>query len=219
MGNETKIADMLSNHSIFSSLSKDKICTICDDPRCSIVSSVQGKNIINSSSQSSALGLILEGTVLVYRKGNGTPVLLQSLSEGKLFGASTLFSDSTDYLTELKAGSNCSVFFIPSEIVTELIMSEPSFAIDYVTFLSGKIRFLNERLNELSAPSTLQKLASFLLRGDERITVSKVQLASVLGIGRASLYRALDELVERAYISTDEKAVTIIDRNGLISLI
>ena len=141
------------------------------------------------------------------------------LTAGKLFGASTLFSDSSEYLTELKAGSDCKVFFMPSEIISELIVGEPSFALDYVAFLSGKIRFLNERLSELSAPSALQKLSSYLLKDDGRIALSKVQLASALGIGRASLYRALDDLTEKGYISSDGKSVTVIDREGLMSLI
>jgi CRP-like cAMP-binding protein len=98
-------------------------------------------------------------------------------------------------------------------------VGEPSFALDYVAFLSGKIRFLNERLSELSAPSALQKLSSYLLKDDGRIALSKVQLASALGIGRASLYRALDDLTEKGYISSDGKSVTVIDREGLMSLI
>lgn len=219
MNNGSKITQMLKGHSIFSSLSLEKIDNIGCDPRCFIVSSKQGDDIIGSSKSCSALGLILYGTVLVYRKGCGQPVLLQRLSEGKLFGASTLFSDSAEYITELKAGTDCMVFFIPYEIVKELITSEPSFAINYVTFLSGKIRFLNERMNELSAPSILQKLASFLLREEGNIAVSKVQLASALGIGRASLYRALDELTAKGFITSDGKRVIIRDREGLISLI
>lgn len=219
MENVSQIVNLLKMHSIFSSLSSKKIETISCDDRCFISSSKDGDDIIKVGSSSSALGLILEGNVLVYRKGGGLPVLLQRLTAGKLFGASTLFSDSSEYLTELKAGSDCKVFFMPSEIISELIVGEPSFALDYVAFLSGKIRFLNERLSELSAPSALQKLSSYLLKDDGRIALSKVQLASALGIGRASLYRALDDLTEKGYISSDGKSVTVIDREGLMSLI
>ena len=71
----------------------------------------------------------------------------------------------------------------------------------------------------LRSPSALQKLASYLLKDEGRIALSRVQLASALGIGRASLYRALDELTDKGYISSDGKNVTVIDREGLMSLI
>lgn len=219
MNYESQISDMLKAHSIFSSLDEKIILKICRDPRCIISFSKDGEDVIKSSEHSHALGLILDGTVLVYRKGGGNPILLQRLTKGKLFGVSTLFSPSDEYLTELKAGTDCTVFFMPFELIRELIVKAPSFALDYVSFLSGKIRFLNERLSELSAPSATQKLASYLIKGSDRIAVSKVQLASALGIGRASLYRSLDELSEMGLISSDGKNINVIDREGLISLI
>jgi CRP-like cAMP-binding protein len=219
MEHKSQIINMLKEHSIFSSLDYKSIEKISSDPRCFIKLSKEGDDIIDNCASSPALGLILEGTVLVYRKGGGLPVLLQRLTEGKLFGVSTLFCDSSEYLTELKAGSSCKVFFLPCSIITELITSTPSFAIDYIKFLSGKIRFLNGRLSELSAPSALQKLASFLIKGEGKLALSKVQLASALGIGRASLYRAIDELIEKGYISSDGKQITVKNREGLISLI
>lgn len=215
----SQISDMLKEHSIFSSIDDKIIKKISRDSRCILSFSKVGEDVIKGNEHSHALGLILEGTVLVYRKGGGNPILLQRLNKGKLFGASTLFSPSGDYLTELKAGSDCTVYFLPFELVRELIVESPSFALNYISFLSGRIRFLNERLSELSAPTATQKLASYLIKGNDRIAVSKVQLASALGIGRASLYRSLDELSEMGLIASDGKNINVIDREGLISLI
>lgn len=213
------VSQLLTANPIFSSLSKETADRLSSDPRCFLVSAKCGHNVLSDESIPPALGLILSGTVLVYRKGGGLPILLQRLEEGKLFGSSTLFSDNCDYVTELKAECDCSIFFIPTVIVRELINASPQFSLDYISFLSGRIRFLNERISELSAPSTVQKLAAFLLKGNESIAPSKVQLASALGIGRASLYRALDELCEKGLIRLDGKTVEITDRDGLSKLI
>ena len=74
-------------------------------------------------------------------------------------------------------------------------------------------------MSELSAPSVTQKLAAFLLREENGIAQTKVKLASALGVGRASLYRALDELTESGLISVDGKSVTVIDSEGLSNII
>lgn len=213
------LTQLLKKHPIFATLDEATVDSICSDGRCFTVSTRGGEDILDDEHFAPALGLIITGTVLVYRKGTGLPVLLQVLEEGKLFGVATLFSKNEAYVTELRAGSNCRVFFIPAPIVKELVARSPEFAASYIEFLSGKIRFLSERISELSAPTIVQKVAVFLLRGEGRLATNKVQLASALGIGRASLYRALDELSDSGLIALEGKNVVITDREGLLKLI
>ncbi len=216
MLNKGETALLLGAHPIFASLSGDGISSLISDPRCKIIEAKSGSELALCDC---GLGLILSGSLLVFRRGNGLPVLLQRLGKGKMFGAASLFASDNTQVTELRAESDVTVFFIPDFIIRELIEGYGAFALAYVTFLSGKIRFLNKRISELSAPSTTQKVAMFLLREDDNIAPTRVKLASALGIGRASLYRALDELSEKGLIAVDGKTVTVIDREGLMSLI
>ncbi len=211
-----EITALLKKHPIFRSLSDVKLFEIGSDGRCRTVSASDGAEI---SANGLGLFLILSGSVLVFRKGNGLPVLLQRLEKGKVFGAASLFSEEKEDVTMLRAEGDASAFFLPIGLITELIENDSAFALSYIAFLSGKIRFLNRRMSELSAPSVTQKLASFLLREESSIAQTKVKLASALGIGRASLYRSLDELSEMGLISVDGKSVTVIDREGLSSII
>lgn len=216
MFDRDEIIDLLKKHSIFGTLSDAKLSQIASDTRCKIKSAANGEEI---SAKGLGLFLIISGSVLVFRKGNGLPVLLQRLESGRVFGAASLFSDENQDVTVLRAENDASVFFLPIELISELVQTDSAFALSYITFLSGKIRFLNRRISELSAPSVTQKLAAFLLREEEDIAQTKVKLASALGIGRASLYRALDELAEMGLISLDGKSVTVIDPNGLSNII
>lgn len=219
MFNKDKLAKMLKEHRLFSHLTDESASLLCSDRRCSVITAENGCSIFRENRFSPALGLILKGNVLVYRKGEGLPVLLQRLETGKLFGVASLFSSENEYVTELKAEGDCEVFSIPASLVKELLEKESAFALDYIAFLSGKIRFLNKRISELSAPTVTQKLASYLLSEEDGIATTKVKLASALGIGRASLYRALDEFEEKGLISVDGKAICITDRKGLSKLI
>ncbi len=216
MLNKSEAICLLKAHSIFSSLPESTLEALLSDSRCKHISAKAGDEILL---ENTGLSLIVSGSLQVYRRGNGLPVLLQRLQKGKVFGAATLFSDESGQLTELRAETESEIFFMPSCLVKELVESESSFALAYISFLSGKIRFLNKRISELSAPSTTQKLAQFLLREKNDIAKTKVELASALGIGRASLYRALDELSETGLISVNGKSVTVTDREGLTKLI
>ena len=211
-----EITALLKKHPIFGSLEDKRLSEIASDVRCKTFTSFNGEEI---SSNGLGLFMIISGSVLVFRKGNGLPVLLQRLEKGKVFGAASLFSEETEDVTILRAEGDASTFFLPIGLITELICENSDFALSYVTFLSEKIRFLNKRMSELSAPSVTQKLAAFLLRKENGIAQTKVKLASALGIGRASLYRALDELKETGLISVDGKNVTVIDPEGLSAII
>lgn len=211
-----EITALLKRHPIFGSLEDKRLSEIASDVRCKTFTSFNGEEI---SSNGLGLFMIISGSVLVFRKGNGLPVLLQRLEKGKVFGAASLFSEETEDVTILRAEGDASTFFLPIGLITELICENSDFALSYVTFLSEKIRFLNKRMSELSAPSVTQKLAAFLLRKENGIAQTKVKLASALGIGRASLYRALDELKETGLISVDGKNVTVIDPEGLSAII
>lgn len=211
-----EITALLSKHPIFRSLPEKKLSEILSDLRCKTVSAADGEEV---SANGLGLFLILSGSVLVFRKGHGLPVLLQRLEKGKVFGAASLFSEENESVTILRAEGDASAFFLPIGLIEELIRDNSTFALSYVTFLSGKIRFLNKRMSELSAPSVTQKLAAFLTRKENSIAQTKVKLASALGVGRASLYRALDELTELGLISVDGRNVTVIDPEGLSSII
>ncbi len=211
-----EITVLLKKHPIFGSLDDKKLAKIISDKRCKTDSAVDGEEI---SANGLGLFLITSGSVLVFRKGTGLPVLLQRLEKGKVFGAASLFGNENEDVTILRAEGDASVFFLPIELISELVREDSAFAMSYIAFLSGKIRFLNRRMSELSAPSVTQKLAAFLLREENGIAQTKVKLASALGVSRASLYRALDELTELGLISVEGKSVTVIDPEGLSAII
>ena len=80
MFDKGEITALLKKHPIFRSLSDFKLSDIVSDSRCKTVSASDGEEI---SANGLGLFLILTGSVLVFRKGNGLPVLLQRLEKGK----------------------------------------------------------------------------------------------------------------------------------------
>lgn len=155
------------------------------------------------------LGLVLSGRVRVTRG----ELFVDVLSKGDWFGAAALFNDREEYPSTLTALNECAVLFISQDTVSELMERWPAAGRNYVRYLSGRICFLSDRLNSLSAGSAEEKVERFLRRsadGDGNLTLSATAVAQAVGLGRASLYRAYESLEEKGVIAREGKHIRVI---------
>ena len=157
---------------------------------------------------SRCLGVILKGKVEVRREA----LLMGVLTEGDVFGAAALFTETGAYPTTLTALAPCHALLIPQEAVRRLIRECGPFAEDYAAYLSGRIQFLSQRLEAVSRPSAEGKLAHYLFstQEDGAVTLSATQLCQRLGMGRATLYRAFDAMEGAGIIAREGKTIRIL---------
>ena len=158
------------------------------------------------------LTVLASGKLSVYRE----KVLLNEITAPGLVGAATLFGENTAKTTVI-AKKSSQALVITQEQVEELISADKGFALSYIRFLSDRIRFLNGRIASFTAGSAVEKLADYLVKNspDGVCRISRTKLASELDMGRASLYRAIDALVEKNLIATDGKTISVLNKNGL----
>ena len=160
-----------------------------------------------------ALGIVLRGTVCVWRSGSdGKEQNCNRLAVGEAFGAATLFGDTAP-VSCITAGKDCVVQFVPEATLQALLRAEPLVAENLVRFLTDRIRFLNHSLNRLRGGSAAERLLPFLqANANEHGVVTFPSLASVataLDMGRTSLYRAFDELEQAGMLTRNGKTVTL----------
>lgn len=215
MSEERIIADVLKSTRLFSVLSDEETDSLVSDKQTTIVKYRAGDSIYSDTGYKKALGAVITGGLSVYRSGNGSRVLLNRIPEGGMFGAASLFGADGLYVTEIRAEKDSEIFFVPSEVISRLITENGGFALSYVGFLTDRIRFLNRRISELSAGGAERRLAKYLLERDDNKAVSMTELASFLGIGRASLYRIIDGFTENGLIEKNGRAIAILDRDAL----
>ena len=145
--------------------------------------------------------------------------LLSRLCDGDCFGVANLFAKSPTYPTEIIADTEVICVEISEAALTTLFSKYPCSALNYISFLSERIRFLNRRVGDFSCGTAEKKVARLLLlSGDESasLTLGNLRLtAESMGLGRASLYRVLSDLEDRKIIIKNGKQITIIDQNEL----
>lgn len=210
-------AKILSKHFLFCECSNEQLSAI--ERECSFAVFESGENIM-SDSNAHRLYVLLSGSAAVYTKDENHELLLRTINEGDTLGVSNLFADEP-FVSRVLALSKVNLLLIPADAVKRLILSDPNVAMKYILFLSGKIRFLNKRIAVLSAGSAERKLAAWLDSAcpiDSSsfcIPISMSALATALGLGRASLYRAFDTLTAGGFIIREKSAVTFIDRQAM----
>lgn len=201
---------------LFAGIGRPALCTYMGNEGCVVRTYPAGGTIWNETQYEHSLGVVLSGSVQVKKaSADGREMLLRTLSAGQPFGVAALFSPQNAYVSRIVAGEACEVMFFSQTLVEQMVMEQRAFALDYIRLLSSRIQFLNQKLEELTGHGAAAKLAAFLAQheqdGEVTLPCSLSELAGRLGVGRASLYRALDTLVARGAITRRGKCIRVLD--------
>lgn len=206
--------DMAAKMFLFTGVDRSVVQAAIQDADCETVSYADGQEIFGPEDFQRKLGLVLEGRVHVY----GGQVLLNTIGTGGVFGAAALFGQNKSYCSRLRAVGNCNIMFFTEALVQKLIADNGIIALNYVRFLSDKIRFLNKKIATFTADSAKGSLLHYLVSQSELqnrpdgtviLPMSCQKLAESLNMGRASLYRAFEQLENDGLIRRSGKSVAI----------
>lgn len=210
-----KEQEFLRGHFLFGN-APGAISYAADKLECRVGVVEKGETIYTPLEFDHALGIILDGRVQASKEG----YVVSVLGPGEVFGAAALYNSREDYATTLTALAPCRVVFFSQKLMTDMITYNPAVAGNYIRYLSGRIRFLESKLDSLLAPDSKRKLAQYLLerRVGDSITLdcSMSSLARRLDLGRTSLYRAFEILTEAGAIEKQGKEIRILKEDVLL---
>lgn len=188
---------------------------------CATRSFEPGEILQSAASPLGGLAYIYRGTAAVLSDDSDKAVLLRTLSCGDVIGASTLYSEKRGYSTVIRADKKCSVFIIPEIQIKRIIAASPVAAENYIRHLTDKICFLNRKITAFTAGSAEAKLAVYLLGlprdpgGAVTLPCSMSELADMLNMGRASLYRSFDSMTENGILVRKRKKIILLNEDAL----
>lgn len=156
------------------------------------------------------LGIITEGSATVKRLNDiGDSITIRTISQNELFGAASVFGSWKDGMSSIIANDICKVLYISEETFCDVIKKYPQISINYISYLSDRIRFLNHKLDAFTAKTTEERLYEFLLsqsdaQGNVNLSFGMAELARRLNVGRTSIYRDISTLESKK----------LLERNG-----
>lgn len=173
----------------------------------------RGDTICDPATVGRALGIVLEGRAEAVAPTREKAVLAV-FGPGGTFGAAALFGGD-GYVSRIRAVTACAVVLLPEELLRQWFQRCPQMAVNYIGFLSSRVRFLNGKIAIFTQDSAQHRLYRWLRancdewgRLPEKLSMTK--LAGTLSMGRTSLYRAMEELAEAGLIVRDGKRIEVI---------
>lgn len=213
-----QVLDALCSTKLFVGVSRKNLSDLLEAQEKTIVTYKRGDVIYSPDNYESSLGFIIRGSVNVIKPASG--VIISTLSKGEVFGAITLYSQRGYYVSKLVAATETKVLFIDKSTINVLMIQDKALAINFISYLSDGLYYLNSRIDSFTGGSAESRLASFLIEsfgGYKTLQLKQpyTKLADSLDIGRASLYRAFDSFVSSGAIEKDGKYIRLLNEEKL----
>ena len=212
--------EFLTNTFLFKGKTEEEVERLIRDVCCYSRAFTKGATVFSSDTDGKAIGFIIEGVCEVLRiRSDEEPIPLNTLKKHSSFGIISIFSDSEEFPTVIKAKTAATVLFFDEKSFKSLISKDGALAMNVIAFLCGKISFLNEKIATFSEKSTCSKLRSYLSarykQGYTEIMINATKLSAALGVGRASLYRDVAALEKEGTVTLENKKIIILNPQGL----
>jgi len=220
-----KILRILNQIPLFSGLADDelgKIRTIAVDKFYD-----KGKTIFLEGDEGKGFYIVASGKVKIFKLSlEGKEKILHIYGPGNPFGEVPVFSGNR-FPANAETLLKSHLLFLPRKRFTTLISANPSLAINMLGVMSLRLREFAVQIENLSLKEVPGRLAAYLLylskeqtrnhSVDNRITltISKGQLASLLGTIPETLSRIFAKMNQQNLISVNGKDIHLHDTEGL----
>ena len=186
----------------------------------------KGETIFSEGEEGNGFYVVITGQVKIFKlSSEGKEQILHFFGPGEPFGEVPVFAGQ-QFPANAAAMEQSRVFFFPRKSFVDLIKKNPSLALNMLAVLSKRLRRFAALVDDLSLKEVPGRLAAYLLylsdqsKGakDLELTVTKAQLASLLGTIPETLSRILAKLGSQGLIETDGRRIRILKREAIQDL-
>ncbi|MCD6297005.1 MAG: Crp/Fnr family transcriptional regulator [Deltaproteobacteria bacterium] len=186
----------------------------------------KGEIIFSDGEKGNGFFVVINGLVKIFKvSSEGKEQIFHIYGPGEPFGQVAVYA-GLSYPASSQAISNCHVLFFPRAAFVDLITRIPSLAMNMLAVLSRRLREFTVQVENLSLKEVPGRLAAYLLyladeEGKEEavtLSISKGQLASLLGTIPETLSRIFARMTELNLIEMDGRNIKLLNLNGLEEL-
>ena len=219
-----KILDIISQAPLFNGLSQEQLSQIRQIAIDKFYD--KGKTVFLESDDCTGFYIVVAGKVKIYKVSlEGKEHILHIYGPGNPFGEVPVFS-GRKFPANAETILKSHLLFIPRPAFVDLISEHPSLSLNMLAILSMRLRQFTVQVENLSLKEVPARLASYLTYlADEQatgnfvsLTISKGQLASLLGTIPETLSRILAKMSKQDLIQVEGRNINLLNRNGLEEL-
>lgn len=222
----SKLRTMLEHCFLFENTDAQSVDFALGHDGCEVYDFTAGEEVYSREDFRRSIGLVVSGFLRAAKiSSDGTETLMASFGAGDVFGAAALFNEEKTYVSRIVSRRKSQVIFLSQALLRTLFSIDSRMAENYITYLSGRLCYLNRKIDGFTDGRAEARLARYLFDlsytrdcADVTLPCSLTDLSHTLSIGRASLYRAMETLSDEQYIEREGKHIRILSLTGLKSL-
>ena len=168
---------------------------------------------------------LYSGILKVFKTGiEGKEQIIRFAKDGDLIGFRSVLSHER-FCTSAKVIEDAIVCFIPANILTKLIQENSNFALQLMKVTCNELGEANSYITDIAQKTVRERLAEVLVQledtfglnneGTLRISLTREELANMVGTATESVIRLLSEFKSDKLIELNGRKIKILDSRAL----
>lgn len=185
----------------------------------------RGEILYHEGNRISGFFCIHSGIIKVYKTGfDGKEQIIRFAKAGEIIAYRSVLSNEVA-CTSAKVIEDTRVCFIPSEILTAFIKTNPAYALELLKLACHELGEANSFITDIAQKTVRERLAEILLllvndfglddHNYLRISLTREELANIVGTATESVIRLLSEFKTDRLVELDARKIRVIDKKGL----
>jgi CRP-like cAMP-binding protein len=185
----------------------------------------RGDILYQEGNRISGFYCINSGIIKVFKTGlDGKEQIIRFAKTGDIIAYRSVLSNEVA-CTSAKVIEDCQVCFIPSEILTQFIKTNPAYSLELLKLACHELGEANSFITDIAQKTVRERLAEILLLlvndfglDNEHflnISLTREELANIVGTATESVIRLLSEFKSDKLVELNGRKIKILNKKGL----
>lgn len=185
----------------------------------------RGDILYNEGNRISGFYCINTGIIKVFKTGiDGKEQIIRFARKGEIIAYRSVLSNEPA-CTSAKVVEDCQVCFIPSELLIQFVKTNPAFSFEMLRLTCHELAEANSYITDIAQKTVRERLAEVLIQlvkdfgiDDQkylRISLTREELANIVGTATESVIRLLSEFKTDRLIELNGRRIKVLDLKGL----
>ncbi len=189
----------------------------------------KGESIFEEGEKLNGVFCVKDGVSKLSKlSANGKDQIVKLATKGEVMGQRSIIAEESSNLSAV-AISDMEVCFIPKEGIVDTLHSNPNFTVEVLRHMAHDLREADDVIVNMSQKTVKQRVAEAFLYlknnfGEDKdgflsVTLSREDIANVVGTATESCIRIISEFKKKNYIKTSGKKIAVINEKKLRDLV
>jgi len=217
---------ILRSNSLFSHLTEEELIILEEEKRCNFHK--RGTVLYHEGTRINGFYCINKGIVKLYKTGvEGKDQIIKFAKKEDIIGYRSILSNELA-CTTAKVIEDSTLCYIPSDVLINLVRNNQKFSMELIQLACKELGDANNFLTDIAQKTVRERLAEILVilkqdfeldnEGTLQISLTREELANMVGTATESVIRLLSEFKSDKLIDINGRKIKILNLQGLIKI-